>query len=75
MYENGERAASRVRERLLETISSERLAKLDYAEIVNPGSLEPVDRIDGEALVALAVTIGKTRLIDNLILGLMGDKE
>jgi len=75
MFENGERAASRIRERLLTRIASEPLAKLDYAEIVDPISLDPVEGIDGEALVALAVYVGKTRLIDNTFLGWTGDKK
>jgi pantoate--beta-alanine ligase len=69
MYENGERAAGRIRDQLLRTIASEHLAKVDYAEIVDPGSLDPVERIEGQTLVALAVYIGRTRLIDNIMLG------
>ena len=69
MFEKGEHAASQIRERLLRIIASEHLARIDYAEVVDPGSLEPVEKIDGEALVALAVYIGRTRLIDNIILG------
>jgi len=69
LYEKGERAASPIRERLLRTLASEPLVKLDYAEIVDPSSLEPVERIEGETLIALAVYIGRTRLIDNIILG------
>jgi pantoate--beta-alanine ligase len=75
MFENGERAASRLRECLLTSIASEPLAELDYAEVVDPDSLEPVERIEGEALVALAVYVGKTRLIDNSILGSTRDKK
>jgi len=75
MFENGERAASRLRECLLTSIASEPLAELDYAEVVDPDSLEPVERIEGEALVALAVYVGKTRLIDNTILGSTRDKK
>jgi len=69
LYEKGERAASPIRERLLTTLASEPLVKLDYAEIVDPSSLEPVERIEEETLIALAVYIGRTRLIDNIILG------
>jgi len=43
-------------------------ARIDYINIVNPDTLEDVKRIKGEALVALAVYIGKTRLIDNMLL-------
>jgi pantoate--beta-alanine ligase len=75
MFEKGERAARPIRERLLSAIAAEPLARVDYVEIVNSGSLEPVERIDGQALVALAVYIGKTRLIDNAILGSARDKK
>ena len=50
-----------------ETIESEKLAKIDYIEIVDSLSLKPVDKIEKSVLVALAVYIGKTRLIDNFI--------
>jgi pantoate--beta-alanine ligase len=75
MFEKGERAADPIREGLCRTIAAEPLARIDYAEVVNPGSLEPVERLDGEVLVALAVYVGKTRLIDNTILGSTGDKR
>ncbi|MFH1008030.1 MAG: pantoate--beta-alanine ligase [Candidatus Latescibacterota bacterium] len=42
--------------------------RIDYIEMVDPETLEPVTRIEGRVLVALAVWIGKTRLIDNMIL-------
>ena len=75
MFENGERAAGPIRERVSSAIAAESLARIDYVEIVDPSSLEPVERIDGEALVALAVYIGKTRLIDNEILGSTRNKK
>jgi len=75
MYENGERAASQIRERLLRLIAAEPLARIDYVDIVDPGSLDPVEKVKGEALVALAVYVGKTRLIDNTILRTKGDRK
>lgn len=48
-------------------IEAEPLAKIDYVEIVDAQSLEPVSEIRGEILAAMAVYIGKTRLIDNFI--------
>ena len=48
-------------------LESEKLAKIDYIEIVDSLSLKPVDKIEKSVLVALAVYIGKTRLIDNFI--------
>ena len=52
-----------------EQIGQAPLARIDYIEIVDDASLEPVSRIAGKTLVALAVFLGKTRLIDNLTLG------
>jgi pantoate--beta-alanine ligase len=42
--------------------------RLDYLSVVNPDSLEPVDSISGDTLVAVAAHVGTTRLIDNVIL-------
>jgi len=49
-------------------IDREPLAKVDYLAIVRPDTLEPVSRVEGETLVALAVYFGRTRLIDNILL-------
>ncbi len=43
--------------------------RIDYISIVDPHTLTPVDKIQGEVLVALAVYIGQTRLIDNMVIG------
>ncbi len=51
-----------------ELIESEPLARLDYAEIVSTDDLSPLDEITTHALLALAVFIGSTRLIDNTFL-------
>ena len=66
----GERDADRVRQILAETISSEELAKLDYAQVVEADSLEPLERITPEhpAVALVAARIGATRLIDNAYL-------
>jgi len=49
-------------------ILTEPLAKIEYADIVNAVSIERITRIHGPILLALAVFIGKTRLIDNAML-------
>ena len=49
-------------------LGAEPAARVDYVELVDVDTLEPVDRIAARALLALAVFIGKTRLIDNTIL-------
>lgn len=50
-----------------EKVASEASVKIDYAEVVDLETLKPVGRIEAPALVAVAVYVGKTRLIDNLI--------
>jgi pantoate--beta-alanine ligase len=47
-------------------LESEPLARIDYIEIVDSLTLKPVEKIQGTVLIALAVFIGKTRLIDNI---------
>ncbi|MCM8795245.1 MAG: pantoate--beta-alanine ligase [Candidatus Omnitrophica bacterium] len=49
-------------------IKKKKSAKIDYIAIVDPKTLKPVKKISGRCLLALAVWIGKTRLIDNLCL-------
>jgi pantoate--beta-alanine ligase len=68
MVENGERDAGQIIERMKEMIGREPLAQIDYVEIVDTENLDPVQKIEKKALAALAVFIGKVRLIDNTIL-------
>lgn len=51
-----------------ENIAKEPLAKIDYVEVVSMDTIEKLDRIEGNVLVAMAVYIGRTRLIDNFII-------
>jgi pantoate--beta-alanine ligase len=66
----GERDAKRVRQVLAEAIESEPRARLDYAEVADPETLEPLSAIDPArgAVGLLAVRFGPTRLIDNALL-------
>ena len=69
-YEGGERNAGRLIELVRSLIEAEPLAKVDYVSVNDAETLEKVDKIDDrQALVSLAVFIGKTRLIDNIALG------
>ena len=43
------------------------MAKIDYVDVVDFDTITPIHTISGETLVAIAVYIGKTRLIDNFI--------
>lgn len=64
----GVRDTATLRQAMVARIHSAPAAVLDYAEVVDPQTLQPVDRLHGEVLVALAVKFGSTRLIDNLLL-------
>jgi pantoate--beta-alanine ligase len=64
---NGEQNAAKIRNAISKTIQAEPLAKVDYVELVDARTLKPVDSVERPVLVALAVYIGKTRLIDNFI--------
>jgi len=66
--ERGETDALRILAAARRVITDEPLARLDYAALVEPETLEEVAAVSGAALLALAVHIGKTRLIDNCVL-------
>lgn len=68
LIDAGENDSDKIKETVSEMINTEPLAKIDYVEVVSWDSLEPVKEIDGSVLVAVAVFIGKTRLIDNFII-------
>ena len=68
LIENGEKDAKKVIDSIKSLINTEPLAKIDYIEIVSWPTLEPIETIDQKILCAMAVYIGKTRLIDNIIL-------
>ncbi|MFH1562160.1 MAG: pantoate--beta-alanine ligase [Nitrospirota bacterium] len=66
LLESGERQAKRVISLMNDLIQAEKLAQVQYIEIVNSQTLEPVEIIENPVVIALAVKIGKTRLIDNM---------
>lgn len=68
LIESGETDAKKVVKIISDEISAEPLAKIDYVEIVSWPTLEEVDTIDSDILCAIAVYIGKVRLIDNFII-------
>jgi pantoate--beta-alanine ligase len=69
MWTRGVRDATAFRARMRELIEGEPTATIDYVSVADPQTLEELERIQGPALVSLAVRIGKTRLIDNATLG------
>ncbi len=65
--EAGEKNAKKIIEIIKTNLETEPLARVDYVEVVDFENIQRVDTISGETLVAIAVYIGKTRLIDNFI--------
>lgn len=66
--EQGETECRTILAAVRRVIAEEPLARLDYAAVVDPDTLEDVPAVNNQAVVALAVRIGKTRLIDNCVL-------
>lgn len=67
--DNGERSAGSITGVVCEMLDSEELAATDYVALVDPETLEPVEKVgDSPVLLAVAARIGKVRLIDNAIL-------
>ena len=68
MMEKGERDAETILSAMRKIIEAEPLARIDYVEMVDADSITPVTKAEGRVLTAMAVYIGKTRLIDNFIM-------
>jgi pantoate--beta-alanine ligase len=67
-YDSGERRGQPLRQIMTETVTAEPLARLEYVSVAHPHTLFELDDINGDALLSLAVRIGNTRLIDNILL-------
>jgi pantoate--beta-alanine ligase len=65
----GERSAAALRDVMFERLTAEPLASVEYVSVADATSLAELDRVDGPALLSLAVRFGDTRLIDNEPLG------
>lgn len=68
----GERDGEALRQRMRDVLAGEPLARVEYVSIADPATLAEYDAITGPVLASLAVYVGKTRLIDNLLLELRG---
>lgn len=68
MIETGEKDVRKVTSGILEVLGTEPLAEPEYVEIVRWDDLKKIDKIDGPVLAAIAVRIGRTRLIDNFLI-------
>ncbi len=67
ILQKGERRAERILEGVREVLLSEPLVKIDYIQVCNANTLEDIDEIEGDVVIAIAAYVGQTRLIDNLI--------
>lgn len=67
-FDKGEQTSAKLIDVGIRVLKSKPGAQLDYLEIVNPETLEPVEFVRGSALVAVAAFVGTTRLIDNVVL-------
>jgi pantoate--beta-alanine ligase len=67
-YENGERDAEKLRQVMKQVLTSEPLAEVQYVSCADYDTLEELSEVKGKALLSMAVFIGKTRLIDNIVL-------
>lgn len=66
MIEDGERSSAVIKEAMRAKINMADSAEIDYIEIVEASELESVERLSGDTLIAIAVKVGKPRLIDNI---------
>jgi pantoate--beta-alanine ligase len=67
LLQQGERKADRILHEMKGILQSEPFVRVDYIQICDAYTLQDVDRIEGDVVVALAAYLGKTRLIDNLV--------
>lgn len=58
---------AKLKKEMIKMLKDQKGIKVDYVEIVNPDSLEPLNEVKSTALVAVAVRLGNTRLIDNIL--------
>jgi len=69
MYQGGEKGAGAIKDAIVSLIQSHPFTAIDYVALCDPVTLEPVGTLGGKTLLALAVKVGETRLIDNCVLG------
>ena len=69
LLDNGEKDVNKIKEMIINTINSKSKTDIDYVEVVDEKNLKPIDSIDdvSKVLIALAVNVGRARLIDNTV--------
>ena len=68
LWSQGEKDTERIRQEIIALIKKQPLANIDYVSIADNETLDELDTIKPPALISLAINIGKTRLIDNVVL-------
>jgi len=68
LWGKGERNADVIRREMISLIETEHLSAIDYVSVADTETLEELAKIDRPAVISMAVRIGKTRLIDNILL-------
>jgi len=66
LFAAGERSAKAIEDAARRVIANAPLARIDYLEVVNADTLQPVTTADAKSLILVAAFFGQTRLIDNL---------
>jgi pantoate--beta-alanine ligase len=69
LFDAGERDGETLREAMRRALAAEPLMQIDYVSIADPATLRELALVDRQALASMAVRLGATRLIDNLVLG------
>jgi pantoate--beta-alanine ligase len=68
-YEGGEREGRNLRRIMMDAINAEPLARVQYVSCADYDTLEEMDTVKGRTLLSMAVYLGRTRLIDNFVIG------
>ena len=68
-YDRGERNAGKLRQVMQDILASEPLARMQYVSCADYDTLQELEEVTGKSLLSMAVFMGKTRLIDNFVLG------
>ena len=69
LFSQGEKDAQNIRQQMTDLIQKQPLAHIDYISIADAETLDELDKVKPPAVVSLAVKIGRTRLIDNVVVG------
>ncbi|MFQ5672127.1 MAG: pantoate--beta-alanine ligase [Nitrospinales bacterium] len=75
LVKNGETSADKIKKTMRRIIDGEKHAEIDYISVCDTQTFTDKEHIDGEALIALAVRVGKARLIDNCVVERNGCNE